>query len=176
MSLESWFITKNIKSRMEESDVLCFFFLFVPDPEQRSLTKVVERSLLSLLFIPLLALVFLLVWKVSWPLTPDNKLIETSWAAAQMIWLVSVKFYCRAISLCSIEFMTVGAGLSTFCRWCRKCVLVWVVLISAENENFGIKKDFLHRNRSDHEGTRRIFNRILEKVDSSQEQKGLHLH
>lgn len=35
-----------------------------PHHEQSTLTKVVERSLLSLLFIPLLALVFLLVWKV----------------------------------------------------------------------------------------------------------------
>ncbi|KAM7002600.1 kit ligand a [Tautogolabrus adspersus] len=35
-----------------------------PHHEQTSLNEVVERSLLSLLFIPLLALVFLLVWKV----------------------------------------------------------------------------------------------------------------
>ncbi|XP_035521079.1 kit ligand a [Morone saxatilis] len=35
-----------------------------PHPEPSALTEVVERSLLSLLFIPLLALVFLLVWKV----------------------------------------------------------------------------------------------------------------
>ncbi|KAM9351548.1 kit ligand a isoform 2-T2 [Symphorus nematophorus] len=35
-----------------------------PRPEPRALPEVVERSLLSLLFIPLLALVFLLVWKV----------------------------------------------------------------------------------------------------------------
>uniref|UniRef100_A0A3Q0RH66 Kit ligand n=1 Tax=Amphilophus citrinellus TaxID=61819 RepID=A0A3Q0RH66_AMPCI len=41
---------------------------------QRLLPEVVERSLLSLLFIPLLAIVFLLVWKVSEPLTSDNKL------------------------------------------------------------------------------------------------------
>lgn len=42
-----------------------FFFPFVPDHEPSALTEVMERSLLSLLFIPLLALVFLLVWKVS---------------------------------------------------------------------------------------------------------------
>ncbi|XP_042352266.1 kit ligand a [Plectropomus leopardus] len=35
-----------------------------PHPEPRTLTEVMERSLLSLLLIPLLALVFLLVWKV----------------------------------------------------------------------------------------------------------------
>lgn len=35
-----------------------------PPSKQSALTEVVERSLLSLLFIPLLALVFLLVWKV----------------------------------------------------------------------------------------------------------------
>ncbi|XP_049429028.1 kit ligand a [Epinephelus fuscoguttatus] len=35
-----------------------------PKYEQSALTEVVERSLLSLLFIPLIALVFLLVWKV----------------------------------------------------------------------------------------------------------------
>lgn len=35
-----------------------------PPREPSALTEVVERSLLSLLFIPLLALVFLLVWKV----------------------------------------------------------------------------------------------------------------
>ncbi|XP_060932943.1 kit ligand a [Limanda limanda] len=34
------------------------------NPEQRLLTEVVERSLLSLLFIPLIGLVFLIVWKV----------------------------------------------------------------------------------------------------------------
>uniref|UniRef100_A0A8C4HUY7 Kit ligand n=1 Tax=Dicentrarchus labrax TaxID=13489 RepID=A0A8C4HUY7_DICLA len=37
---------------------------YLKDPEPSALTEVVERSLLSLLFIPLLALVFLLVWKV----------------------------------------------------------------------------------------------------------------
>ncbi|XP_022602012.1 kit ligand [Seriola lalandi dorsalis] len=36
----------------------------LPNKEARFLPEVVERSLLSLLFIPLLALVFLLVWKV----------------------------------------------------------------------------------------------------------------
>lgn len=35
-----------------------------PHHDSRSLSEVVERSLLSLLFIPLVALVFLLVWKV----------------------------------------------------------------------------------------------------------------
>ncbi|XP_062246577.1 kit ligand a isoform X2 [Platichthys flesus] len=34
------------------------------NPQQRLLTEVVERSLLSLLFIPLIGLVFLIVWKV----------------------------------------------------------------------------------------------------------------
>ncbi len=48
---------------------------FAPGYEPNTLTEVVERSLLSLLFIPLLALVFLLVWKVSWPLTPGTKLL-----------------------------------------------------------------------------------------------------
>lgn len=37
----------------------------VADYEQSALAEVVERSLLSLLLIPLVALVFLLVWKVS---------------------------------------------------------------------------------------------------------------
>lgn len=37
--------------------------------EPSALSEVVERSLLSLLFIPLLALVFLLVWKVRLILT-----------------------------------------------------------------------------------------------------------
>lgn len=51
-----------------------FSFFLAPSSEARFLPEVVERSLLSLLFIPLLALVFLLVWKVSWPLTRGTKL------------------------------------------------------------------------------------------------------
>lgn len=59
---------------------------------QRLLPEVVERSLLSLLFIPLLAIVFLLVWKVSKPLTSDHKL------STQEI------RNCREIVLCSIVY------------------------------------------------------------------------
>lgn len=49
---------------VEGENHVCIVLFFVSDSELR-LTEVVERSLLSLLFIPLLALVFLLVWKVS---------------------------------------------------------------------------------------------------------------
>lgn len=55
-------------------------FISPPAGHERYLTEVVERSLLSLLLIPLIALIFLLVWKVSLDPLSRATLLASLWA------------------------------------------------------------------------------------------------
>lgn len=138
------------------------FLFFSPDHEQNTLTVVVERSLLSLLFIPLLALVFLLVWKVRRTLTPGTKLFNFCRYYWQPILLLV------DISLFHGIYNPPENGLSSFCRCRAGCV-------DLSCGNLSWNWHFYPPNRSDHGELRRILNRILEKMDSLQEQKGLRL-
>lgn len=148
-----------------------FLFLFIiPCKELRLLPEVVERSLLSLLFIPLLALVFLLVWKVSWPLIPDTELYNFLCCSRDMtvcrcpILLSGDSALCRGIYDSRRPF---NFFLQMPCRLCRS-------ELSCDEMSFGIKLFFfLIQHRSDHGGMRRIFNSPLKKCFSV-EQKGLH--
>lgn len=99
----------------------------VADYERSALTEVVERSLLSLLLVPLIGLVFLLVWKVSWTSTTlGAKLLSFS--------VMISAFYCQEIWVCSVEFMTAGGDLLSSPPVQRRLLLVWVAEILGQNQ------------------------------------------
>lgn len=131
----------------------------VADYEQSALTEVVERSLLSLLLIPLIALVFLLVWKVRWPSTTlGAKLLGFSVK-------ISARFTVRTYESVPWNLRQPAATFYLPCLCSADCC--WCAL-----QRFEVNTNFSHPCRPDHEEVRRTSNGILERTDSSQERKG----
>lgn len=100
------------------------FLFFSPDHEPSALTVVVERSLLSLLFIPLLALVFLLVWKVRRTLTPATKLFNyCRYGWQPILLLVDISLFHGIYNPPEMAFHLSADAVQD--------VLIWVVVIWA---------------------------------------------